>query len=106
MPQEARHKHTHHHHFLGHCPTCGLGYDDRSVEVLRKGENVTVVHAECERCGSAAVLMMLAGMLGIITTVGMLTDMAREDIERLWNAGEITLDDVLEMHAVLEQTAR
>lgn len=85
---------------------CGLGYDDRSVEVLRKGESVTVVHAECTQCGSAAVLMMLAGMLGIVTTVGMLTDMAREDIERLWSAKEITFDDVLEMHTLLEQVAR
>lgn len=62
-----------------------------------------MVHAECRQCKSSTVLMVLSGLMGMVTTIGMLTDMSRDDIERFWNAGEITSDDVLYVHRALEQ---
>ncbi|MDO8558408.1 MAG: hypothetical protein Q7S09_04465 [bacterium] len=97
-----RHK-KHQHHVFGHCPMCGLGYDSGCIEMLRKGERFTVVHAECSRCRSSAILTILSGMLGMVTTMGMLSDLARADIERFWNASEITSDDVLNVHVFLEK---
>jgi hypothetical protein len=89
--------------FIGHCPMCGLSYGSSSVEIIRKSENATIVHAECDDCRSAAILTVFAGLLGMVTTMGMLTDMTREDVERFWNAREITGDDVLRAHISLEK---
>lgn len=99
-----KHK-KHQHHFFGHCPMCGFGYTPECIELLRKGERFTVVHAECPRCRSSAILTILSGMLGMVTTMGMLSDMARGDIERFWNAAEITSEDVLNVHVFLERQA-
>lgn len=82
---------------------CGLGYEPDCIEVLRKGEHFTMVHAECPRCQSSAILTILSGMLGMVTTVGMLSDLSRSDIERFWDAREITADDVLNVHVFLER---
>lgn len=101
MAQRKYHRHTHQ-HILGHCPVCNLGYEDEAVEVLRRNERITVVHASCVRCGSAAILTVFSGVLGTVTTMGMLTDLAREDIERFWNAPTISVDDVLVAHTLLE----
>lgn len=82
---------------------CRHSYEPERINVLRKGNAVTVVHAQCPRCKSLAILTILSGMLGMVTTMGMLTDMTREDIERFWEAQEITSDDVLQTHVSLEQ---
>ncbi len=84
---------------------CGRGYAPGSIEMLRKSERFTVVHAECPACRSSAILTILSGMLGVVTTMGMLSDMTRVDIERFWDAEEITADDVLAVHMFLEKHA-
>jgi len=84
---------------------CGMGYEPAYIGVLQQQGSVTVVHAECPRCQSAAILAVLAGMLGIVTTMGMLTDMTREDVERFKDAKVISSDDVLRLHAVFEHIA-
>jgi len=83
---------------------CGMGYESHGVEILQKSEQITIVHAECAKCQSAAILTVLSGALGVVTTIGMLTDMSKEDVDRFWNAHEITSDDVLKMHMLLERT--
>jgi len=97
-----RQKRTAHQPHLGHCPLCGYGYEDDAIEVLRRGAFTTILHAECSQCQSAAILAVISGMMGMVTTLGMLTDMSRSDITRFWTAGEITADDVLNAHVMLE----
>lgn len=81
---------------------CGVAYEPAYIGVLQQQGNVTVVHAECPRCQSAAILAIMAGMLGMVTTMGMLTDMTRDDVERFKTAETITTDDVLALHTALD----
>ena len=38
------------------------------------------LYVECRKCGSSVVLGVMKNMPGIVTTVGMLTDMKKDDI--------------------------
>jgi len=88
--------------FLGRCPICDRKFSSRRALLLDKYEGMQTVYIECRKCGSSVVLGVARNIPGIVTTIGMLTDMTREDIERISNMKPITADDVLEMHKCLE----
>lgn len=92
--------------FLGHCPVCSRKYAAQEAEVLRRSETMLVVHVECTDCGSTVLAAIVTGVMGIVTTIGMLTDLSRQDIDRFWNARVLTSDDVLKAHTYLEGRAR
>lgn len=60
------------------------------------------LYVECTKCKSSVVLGVMKHIPGLVTTVGMLTDMKREDIDRFRNLPPLTSDDVLEVHRHLE----
>jgi hypothetical protein len=45
---------------------------------------------------------VLKNTAGFVTTIGMLTDMKKEDILKFRTMNPITSDDVLELHRILE----
>ena len=88
--------------FLGNCPVCSAKFSSSKSSQIGEFEGVRTLYVECKKCSSSVVLGIVKNMPGVITTVGMLTDMKREDIERLDHMRPITADDVLEMHKYLE----
>lgn len=88
--------------FLGNCPICKKKFNSEKTSLLEEDVGIQTLYVECAECDSSVVLGIMKSIPGIVTTVGMLTDMRREDIERLGNMQPITADDVLEMHRYLE----
>ena len=88
--------------FLGNCPICNKKFSSSDASCIEGEEDMRVLYVECKKCASSVVLGVVKNVPGLVTTVGMLTDMNKEDIERMRNLSPLTADDVLEMHAYLE----
>ena len=71
--------------------------------VERQDSSVTL-HLDCRRCRGSLLLSVGSGVPGMLTTVGMPTDLTKNDLGRLKRTGRvITADDVLELHSYLER---
>ena len=89
--------------FLGNCPICNKKFGGARASEIEKVESVQTLYVECQKCGSSVVLGVVKNIPGLVTTVGMLTDMNREDIRRIRNLPPITPDYILEIHNYLEK---
>lgn len=87
---------------LGSCPICKFKFTWKMTTCLEKVRGMETLYVECKGCKSSVVLGIANDIPGVVTTMGMLTDMNREDIERLGRMRAISADDVLEMHKHLE----
>jgi hypothetical protein len=88
--------------FFGNCPICRQKFKASNTHIIRQKEISKTVYAECGKCASSVLLGIVKNMPGIVTTVGMLTDMKEGDISRFARLAPLTYDDVLEMHICLE----
>ncbi|MEX2145190.1 MAG: hypothetical protein WD712_02325 [Candidatus Spechtbacterales bacterium] len=90
--------------YLGSCPSCEAGFGSRDASVINKKSDLSQIYAQCPNCKSSVSVFVFRSNIGFITTVGILTDMQKEDILRLKKAKPITADDVLELHKFLESS--
>lgn len=95
-------KHGGYYKFLGNCPVCRKKFDSNDVTPIDKEGSIDTLYAECKKCKSSVVLGVLKATPGLVTTVGMLTDMKLEDIDKMASMSPLTADDVLEVHRYLE----
>lgn len=89
--------------FLGNCPVCSRKYRLRDTKIIRQEGDSVVVHADCSECLSSAMFTIVSSSMGLITTVGMMTDLTKQDVESLDHASTVSADDVLRLHNYLEK---
>lgn len=99
----ARRKQKEDYKFLGNCPVCSKKFDGKDVTPIEEEGSIDTLYVECGKCSSSVVLGIMKNVPGLVTTVGMLTDMKLKDIERMADSRPITSDDVLEVHKYLER---
>lgn len=91
--------------FLGRCPICSVKYKPVNAQVLNEREDLTMAHVDCARCKSSVILAIMSTKMGLVTTMGMITDLTKQDIKRASSASVITTDDVIKLHKRLEQSS-
>ncbi|MBI4089942.1 MAG: hypothetical protein HY421_00900 [Candidatus Kerfeldbacteria bacterium] len=79
------------------CPFCNTSYTVRAARVLAQKDDAHVVHIECRNCGGSIVALILAGNLGA-QSVGVVTDLTRDEVARFSGAAPVNVDDVLGLH--------
>lgn len=85
----------------GHCPLCKAKYAPLEASVIASGESdANLVHVECPRCHGAVVAIVSASRAGM-TSMGVVTDLSSDDLERICNDACVTSDDVLENYSFL-----
>ncbi len=89
--------------FLGNCPICSATYQQGKTSVISKKDEAIVLHIDCVKCQSSVLLTLQSGLKGLVTTVGVPTDLKKSDFEMLKNSSKITSDDVLDLHTFLEK---
>ncbi len=94
------------HQVLGKCPVCRALLQGSNTVVIERRQKNTLFHVDCSRCRSSVLMIVIDGPLHMVTTVGMLTDISKSDIERMRLRRCVNPDDVLTMHAFLEQEQR
>lgn len=62
-----------------------------------------MVHLQCQNCLGGVVALIVKGGIGI-SSVGLITDLTAEDVVKFKEADQITEDDCLAIHQVLEKS--
>lgn len=89
--------------YLTTCPLCNKKYGPVKALVLEEKENKTVLHLTCANCQAATLVFVSFGQAGL-ASVGMATDIVRDEAKKFFGGEEISSDKVLEIHELLEKT--
>lgn len=87
--------------FINKCPICSAEYDTDKAELFATHDHAYLVHMTCGTCRSYFVAMIIAVGQGL-SSVGIVTDLNIEDAKRLHGSEPISLNEVLEAHAVVQ----
>ena|SRR3989338_3051595 len=88
--------------YLGSCPMCNSKFEPRMSTIINRHFNATHIYAQCTKCKSSVSVFVKKNIVGFVTTVGMLTDMTKEDIYKLKTIKPLSADDIIEFHQTLE----
>lgn len=88
--------------FINRCPICSALYDIDKAKLFGKNENATLVHLTCTKCASYFVAMVLLVGQGV-SSVGMVTDLSFDDVNRLYRKEPITTDEIIDGHELIQK---
>lgn len=84
------------------CPLCGSHYDPTQTEVIEENDKAALFHIDCAKCGSSILACLVAGPFGV-ASMGLVTDLSRDDAKKLKSAKTVNHDDIIEIHQYLEK---
>lgn len=88
------------HEIVGICPSCQASHLRTADEVIRKTDEGTLAHGPCPSC-KAGMLILELGRDSFVTSIGVLTELQREEVERMLAEPSINSDDVIAIHEAL-----
>lgn len=88
--------------FVSRCPLCNAGYRMEDAYTIESTPEASTIFIECARCKSSIVAIVAMSGMGIVS-LGMVTDMTREDIEHFRASPSITSNELLEMIQLLKR---
>lgn len=71
--------------------------------ILERKDAFLRIYVDCKKCAASVIVRLLLGRAGVITAVGMITDLSRQDALRLRNLVPLTANDILETHQYLKK---
>lgn len=95
----------HSNQFVSRCPLCNAGYRMEDATTLESTDDATMIYIECARCKSSIVAIVAMSGVGIVS-LGMVTDMTREDVERFRASPSMNSNELLEMIQLLKRKDR
>ncbi len=88
---------------ISHCPLCESRYSPLEAKVVEEREGVHLVYIKCRKCLSSVIALILSSNLGV-SSVGLVTDLSFDDLIKFKDAPNITIDEVIELHQLLEKS--
>ncbi len=82
---------------ISYCPLCEMSYNPQEAKVLGEKEDSHLLHIQCGNCSNAIIALVLISSVGV-SSVGMVTDLAFEEVNRFKDAVPVSTDEVIEMH--------
>ena len=79
---------------INKCPICNTTYKKDSKNNSISAQNTHLVHLTCSKCHGYFLAVVLEISKGT-STVGMVTDLNFDDLQRLYTKEQITLDEVI-----------
>lgn len=92
-------------HIISRCPLCNAGYRMEDAQMVEATDDSSMVYVECPRCKSSIVAVVAMSGMGMVS-LGMVTDMTREDVERFRMAPSVSSNELLEMIQLLKRSDR
>lgn len=90
---------------LTQCPLCQSAYDEAGIRLVGEEGSSRVFHCSCQKCGRAMLAVVLEAS-GVVSSVGVVTDLEAADAKRFHEAVPITVDECLRFHVQLEDQSR
>jgi hypothetical protein len=86
---------------ISYCPLCESSYNPSSAQVLGEKDDSHLLHIRCGQCSNAIIALVLISTAGI-SSVGLVTDLAFDEVNRFKSEASVSTDDVIEMHHLLQ----
>ena len=83
------------------CPVCNKKYRPAKMMVLDEDDKRTTLHLTCDACGASTIVFVSTGQFGVVS-LGMLTDVERDEARKVFQGEVISSDHVLEAHTFLK----
>lgn len=90
---------------LTKCPLCQKEYGKFNFTVLDQTREKTRLHLKCDYCESASLVFVIANQNGILS-LGMVTDVTKEEAQRALNKEPVSQDDVMTIYEHLKRVER
>ncbi len=90
---------------ISRCPLCNANYRMDDAQVVETSDESSMVYVECPRCRSSIVALVAMSGMGMVS-LGMVTDMNREDVERFHAAAGMSSNELLDIIQVLKRKDR
>lgn len=87
---------------FGSCPVCRKELNEKNAYVLKKVSAITQYCVKCGFCSSSLLLSVSSANSNMTTSIGILTDVKKGDFALMKSSEQISVDDVLEIHKLLE----
>ncbi|MFH0952085.1 MAG: hypothetical protein V1838_02735 [Patescibacteria group bacterium] len=85
----------------GRCPVCQTMYSFQNLRVLGEKDQQVLTYIQCSHCSSGVVSVLSLNPFGLKAS-GVITDLNADEILELEGADNITDDEVMDIHEVLE----
>ncbi len=84
--------------FLGVCPVCRKKLQTENSNIINKSNFTNLYCVECKSCFSSVMLAVFSTKDGIITTMGILTDIQKKDTKLIQDSDKVIADDALTLY--------
>ena len=85
---------------VSYCPLCEASYNPEEAKVLGENHDSHLMHIRCGNCSNAVLALVLVSGVGV-SSVGMVTDLAHDEVDRFKQGDSVSTDDVIDMHRML-----
>jgi hypothetical protein len=83
--------------FFVKCSFCNGSFSPEDLVVLEQSERQTVFHALCAHCHQA-IIIFLSFTPGGLVSLGLITDLNREEARRFFGQEAVSADEVIDLH--------
>lgn len=88
--------------FFIKCSVCSHDFRQESLIVLEENQQQSIFHASCLNCKTATVIFLASTYSGLVS-LGMATDLDREEAEKFFGQEAVNVDEVIDVHSYLFQ---
>lgn len=82
------------------CPVCQNAFDFQRMRILGEREQQFLTFIDCTSCGTGLISILVMTPQGM-TAQGLITDLTADEVSDLDGQPEVSTDDVLDVHALL-----
>ncbi|MFH1047422.1 MAG: hypothetical protein V1738_03910 [Patescibacteria group bacterium] len=86
---------------ISYCPLCGSSFTPLQTQVLGEKEDSHLMHIQCGNCANAIIALVVISSVGV-SSVGLVTDLAFEEVDRFKKNRAVSTDDVIDVHHLLQ----
>jgi len=84
------------------CPVCNQKFHSLQATVISEKKNGYLMHVYCRKCQASLLTLISADNSGI-NSVGLITDLAPNEVKKFYGNLPICDDDILSIHQLLAQ---
>ena len=82
---------------VSYCPVCEIRSKSMMARTLGTQGETKLMHIKCHKCQNAFLALVLVNQVGA-SSVGLLTDLAYEDVMRFRSNRDVSVNDVIAVH--------
>ena len=86
---------------ISYCPLCETSYNPHEARILGEKDDSHLLHIRCGNCSNAIIALVLISAVGV-SSVGLVTDLGYDEVNRFKSAPAVSTDDVIETHHLLQ----